>query len=216
MHWGKKGPAIYVVPTQYLVKQVIDEANKLGLDVTDNYNSPEFLRGKAILVINIHTLINGKSVFGLRETDNIPIGSVLIDDVHACLETTNQQFTIRIARDTDLYESLMKIFKRSLKQQSESMWLNLEDNEPASMLLPYWCWQDNISEINRLLHNHRDDEELLFKSALINESLNNCHCVCTNRWREISPKSIPVSYTHLYLKRLPISWNIFFFEIFST
>lgn len=189
----KKGPAIYVVPTQYLVKQVIDEANKLGLDVTDNYNSPEFLRGKAILVINIHTLINGKSVFGLRETDNIPIGSVLIDDVHACLETTNQQFTIRIARDTDLYESLMKIFKRSLKQQSESMWLNLEDNEPASMLLPYWCWQDNISEINRLLHNHRDDEELLFKYALINESLNNCNCVCTNRWIEISPKSIPIN-----------------------
>lgn len=44
-------------------------------------------RGKVILVINIHTLVNGKCKFGMRDYNNVEFKSVIIDDVHACIAT---------------------------------------------------------------------------------------------------------------------------------
>ncbi|WP_446921209.1 DEAD/DEAH box helicase, partial [Klebsiella pneumoniae] len=76
----KKGPAVYVVPDNYLVKQVIDEGNKLGIGVTNDEESMGFLTGKDILVINIYKLINGRSKFGVGdEGKKISIGSIIID-----------------------------------------------------------------------------------------------------------------------------------------
>ena len=45
------GPAVYVAPDPYLVGQVVEEAKKLGLEVTTNKDSPRFLKGKAVLVV---------------------------------------------------------------------------------------------------------------------------------------------------------------------
>ncbi len=59
-----KGPAVYVVPDSYLVKQVQAEAVLLGIETTIDDRSIRFKRGKAILIINVHKLFNGKSVFG--------------------------------------------------------------------------------------------------------------------------------------------------------
>lgn len=63
----KKSPAVYVVPDNFLIQQVINEAKLLGIAVTDDVSSINFRRGKEILVCNIHKLINGKSVFGVNE-----------------------------------------------------------------------------------------------------------------------------------------------------
>lgn len=188
-----KGPAVYVVPDSYLIKQVMDEAERLGLNVTDNADSVDVIRNKAILVINIQKLVNGKSIFGLRDSNNIPINSILIDDVHACISTTNNQFTLRISNNTDLYNELMPLFNEALKQQSENEWLNLTFNEPTTMLLPFWCWQDNISKIIEILHKHKNDKNLLFKYDLIKDCLPYCDCICSNSYIEITPKSIPIS-----------------------
>ena len=94
-----KGPAVYVVPDNYLVSQVVKEAKKLGVKIAESENDYNYLNRNAILVINIHKLINGKSVFGMRSTNNIQIGSIIIDDVHACIDTINQQFTISISNE---------------------------------------------------------------------------------------------------------------------
>lgn len=67
---------------------------------------------KAILVTNIHKLVNGKSIFGLRQNNNIPIGSIVIDDVHACLDTIEQQCTISIQRSDELYDQITAIFNK--------------------------------------------------------------------------------------------------------
>ena len=189
-----KGPAIYVVPSNYLVKQVINEAKKLGINATESEDSPDFLRGKSILVINIYRLINGKSIFGLRDYDNIKIGSIIIDDVHACISTTDRQFTINIKRDTELFIEILKIFKSDLKKQCESKWLDIEDNVPGTkMLVPFWSWQNNVSKVTSLLHSHRNDEELIFNYPLLADDLNLCNCVCSSEKIEISPKSIPIN-----------------------
>ncbi len=43
-------PAVYIVPDNYLVKQVEKEARALGIKTTTNLDSPGFITGKEILV----------------------------------------------------------------------------------------------------------------------------------------------------------------------
>lgn len=112
----KKGPAVYVAPDPYLVSQVIDEANKLGIKVTENEDSIDFISGDSILVINIFKLINGKSKFGVGER-KIDIGSIIIDDAHACLDSTEDQFTLRIDKETDCYTELYNLIREDLLSQ---------------------------------------------------------------------------------------------------
>lgn len=59
------GPAAYLVPDTYLVKQVMDEADQLGLAVTDNPRNHQFRAGNAILVCTFEKMVNGRTVFGL-------------------------------------------------------------------------------------------------------------------------------------------------------
>ena len=58
-------PAVYVAPDRFLTEQVIREARDLGIAVTEDERDTEFLSGRAILVVNIFKLINGRSVFGV-------------------------------------------------------------------------------------------------------------------------------------------------------
>lgn len=59
----QKGKAVYIVPDNYLTKQVIEESKKLGITCTDDVDDFSFSSGKSILVTNISTLVNGKSKF---------------------------------------------------------------------------------------------------------------------------------------------------------
>lgn len=114
----KKSPAVYICPDKYLVQQVIDSAKELGVEVTDNIDSPRFLSGKAILVINIRTLVNGKSKFGVGDEGiKLRISSIVVDDAHACLDTVESQFTIKIANSANAYMELRSIFMDGQKTQ---------------------------------------------------------------------------------------------------
>lgn len=70
-----KGPAVYVVPDKFLVTQVCNEARKLGISVTDNRDDYSYAENRSILVMPIHALVNGRSVFGMRFSNNYPFGS---------------------------------------------------------------------------------------------------------------------------------------------
>lgn len=189
-----KGPAVYVVPNDYLVNQVVNEANMLGIDTTLDPEHPDYLRKRAILVINIFKLINGRSVFGLRKNnDNLVIGSIVIDDVHAALSVTERQFQIKIPRQNELYFRLLNIFEDSLKRQCEVKYLEIkEDSEQNEMLIPYWTWQEKISQIIELLHNSREHKDIKFSWLLLKDCLHLCKCVVTNTKIEITPNSIPI------------------------
>ena len=101
------GPAVYVTPENYLIRQVVSEAGSLGIAVTENEQDPAFLSGNAILVINIWKLVNCRSVFGVgRGGANIEIGSLVIDDAQACPVTVAEQFKIRLSSLHPAYEPL--------------------------------------------------------------------------------------------------------------
>ena len=134
------------------------EAKALGIDVTEDPQDLNFRRGRTILVTNIYKLINGHSIFGVSET-NIQIGSIVIDDVHACLDTTEEQFTLKIPYNTELYSELLEIFRESLRAQSSTRLLELEHGDlNANILVPYWTWNEKLNEVRELLYEYYREE----------------------------------------------------------
>lgn len=192
-----KGPAVYVVPDNYLVAQVCEEARKLGILTATNENDYNYAEMKAVLVINVHKLVNGRSVFGMRQSRSYPIGSVLLDDVHACLDTITTQFSIHIPADHELYQKLLKIFGQSWKAYSEKAYTDIvEIHDPHKTdVLPFWIWQESQQEIYRLLREYDNDQNnfIYYSLPLISNCLSSCSCVITSRGIEIMPKGISIA-----------------------
>ena len=188
------GPAVYVAPDKYLASQVIKEASDLGVPVTTDHGNASFLQGKSILVTNIYHLINGLSVFGTIDAGiKIQLGSVLIDDAHACLSTTENQFTLVAESGHEIYKGLLTIFRDYLFDQSETKLLEIEDGaHDKEMLVPFWAWQAKSAQVAKLLTNFRQDEGIKFNWPLIKNYLEQCRCVFSGSRVEISPKCLPI------------------------
>lgn len=191
----KKGPAVYVVPDNYLLEQVVAEADKLGLETSTDPRCTRYQSGKSILVINIHKLVNGLSVFGVDDDGiKIRIGSILIDDAHACLDTVDQQFTLSIPRDSDLYDKLLHIFSGSLRTQNLAKFNEIKAQDPSAFLqVPFWTWQEYQDQVIEALVPYRQDPEFKYTYPLLKSHLLQCHCVFSSNKIEISPHFIPIS-----------------------
>lgn len=189
-----KGPAIYVVPDNYLVKQVIDEAKRLGISATVDKDDYNYSNSKSILVTSIQTIVNGHSYFGMREAVNYPIGSIIIDDVHACMDKIIDQFMIKIDAESDAYKELIALFSPSLKDYNPKNYIDVVEMKDCrkNMLVPYWEWQRQQDNIYRILmnHNNSDNSSIYFGLPLIERGLETCDCIITASKIEISPKGI--------------------------
>lgn len=194
-----KGPAVYVVPDHYLEAQVCEEAKKLGLSVVTDRDDYSYTENKAILVTTIFALINGRSVFGMRQTSNYPIGSVLLDDVHACLDTITAQFSIKIPSNHPLYKEMIELFADQWKHYNCGAYIDILENcDPTkSALIPFWMWQEKQTEIYALFSRYNTNEEknhsIYFSFPLLDESLSICDCFVTARGIEIVPEGISIS-----------------------
>jgi hypothetical protein len=189
-----RGPVLYLAPDEYLAKQAAEEAKDLGIRTANGHDDAAFLSGQAIFVTNVKKLINGLSVFGVKPGGTrIKLGSILIDDAHACLALAEEQFTVRIESKTPLYKSLLELFSDSLRQQSEAYFLDLKDGRPGSvMLVPYWSWLDKFQQVNQLLQPLASDDQLKFHYPLIRGDLQQCRAVFGTRYLEISPQVLPI------------------------
>jgi len=185
-------PAVYITPDNFLVAQVLQEAAALGIPATDNEKDPDFISGQSILVANVHKLFNGRSVFGVGES-RIAIGSIVVDDAHACLSVVHDQFTIQAKAGGAVYQQLLALFEDDLKVQSPSALMDIEAGEPSVvMALPYWAWQAKQEKVLRVLHDHRSDPELEWGWPLLNECLPLCTCIFGGKHLEIVPHFVPI------------------------
>jgi hypothetical protein len=189
-----KTPAVYVVPDNYLVQQVTIEAKSLGIEVTEDTNSYLFRTGKAILVINIQKLVNGLSVFGVGDDGaKINIGSIIIDDAHACLDKIEQQFTLTIDVASPAYKEIYSCFQSSLHDQCKSKALEIENRDPDCYLqVPFWTWKEQNTNISKILIKYKKEDDYKFIWPLIKESLLLSRCVVSSEGIEISPHCIPI------------------------
>lgn len=185
-------PAVYVTPDKFLAEQVTAEAEALGIAITEDERDPEFLTGRAILVVNVYKLINGRSVFGVGER-RIPIGAIVVDDAHACLSTASDQFTIRSTAGKPVYDSLLELFGEDLKAQSPSMFLDVKAEDPQALMpVPYWAWQSKSGDVLAILHAARATTELEWQWPLLKEVIPLCTCIFGGGKLEVAPRFIPI------------------------
>src|SRR5665213_74467 len=143
------GPAVYVAPDNYLLKQVVKEAKALGIATTEDPFDSAYASSEAILVINVWRLFGGRSVFGVgRDGVKLRIGSIVIDDAHACLATVAEQFKIALVSTHPAYAPLLALFREDLATQSVSGVKDIEAEDPhALMVVPFWSWKARQKEV---------------------------------------------------------------------
>lgn len=190
----RKGPALYLAADRYLASQALAEARALGLSCTAEPQDADFLGGRSICIATVQRLFNGRSVFGTSTTGvKIPLGSVVVDDAHACLASIREQFTISAAAGTDLYDGLLGLFSDSIELQSRAKLLELQDGDPSALArIPSWAWVEREKDLVALLHASRSEDSLLFTWDLLKDALPLCVAAVDSRRFEIAPSCVPV------------------------
>jgi replicative superfamily II helicase len=134
------GPLAYLVPDHYLAEQVRDEARMLGIAVTDDARSAVYMRGKAILVDVFARLFNWQSIFGVAGTVSKPpsvsIGTLIVDDAHACLAKAEESFRLKVPADDPVYRQILELFRSDISEQSPAGMMDLEASRYSAVQHP--------------------------------------------------------------------------------
>lgn len=189
-------PVIYLCPNNFLVEQTCEQAKQFGIKFCkpdqNNQLPSDFLDGKSILIANAQLLFNGLTKFGLRK-DSLLVDSIVLDDSHACIETINSTFTIRVDSEHKLYGELFSLFESDLEEQGEATTEEIRQGEFDSFLIvPYWAWIDKQKEVVKILVKYKGDNELLFVWDLIKDVIRNCQCIISGKSLEIAPYNNPI------------------------
>ena len=205
---NEDGPCLYICPNKFLVQQVANEATKFGIPFClfeDGSTVPnDFLDGKKILITNVKKLFNGKTIFGL-DNNSMFVGAILLDDSHACIESIENSFTIRVRKDTDdgqdnpLYRKIFDLFDEDLKTQGNGDYCEITSGDSDSIMqIPYWSWIDKSERISSLLFENIGDESINFVWPLIKNQISECQAFISSRYIEITPIAIDVSHFGSY------------------
>ena len=159
------GPALWVSPNIQLARQIVTEAAAVGIPATEDPRDPSFAAGKAICVVNAYKLFNGRSVFGV-ERSAIEIGSVVVDESHACVSTLSQQFRATFANKHPAYHAIIGIVAEDLKASDAPRFLEGNPGDPRSVMeVPFWSRDANNDAILAVLHEHREDDKFKYVYA---------------------------------------------------
>jgi len=168
----KIGPVVYLASDTYLVKQVIAEANKMGIAVVEEPSDPKFISHNAILVITFQRLVNGMSVFGVDGISRniVELGTVIVDDAHAALVIAEDQFALNIPASHEFYGEVLTLFADALKNQSESIFREIKEGSPTALLrIPFWAWQDKQSQVLELVSQFKSTDSFRFQWPLMRD-----------------------------------------------
>lgn len=178
-----RGPAVYLVPDHQLLDQVTKTASELGIAWTTDPRDAAFRQEEAILVIPAHTLYNGLSKFGVMGEGNrksTKVGTVVIDDAHACIPIIENQFSLRLPKSSAAYGPLFGLFDEALKGQSMTGYAGLVDGSGSHAVpVPYWEWQAKIDAAFPILNSVADEGDNKFVWSLLREQLALCEVALT-------------------------------------
>lgn len=191
-----EGPALYLCPTYNLVTQTCEQAKQFGIKyctINADKNIPmDFYESKSILITSVYKLFNGLSKFGIKSRSDL-IGAIVLDDSHACIDAIQKAFTVIIKNEEKGYDGLLALFENELERQGLGTLENIKLKDHDSFLLiPYWVWQEKVSEVTRLLASIQDNLNVKFAWALIKDSIRDCQCYISGSHIEISPYNNPI------------------------
>jgi len=189
-------PTLYLCANNFLANQTCTQARQFGVPFceTEADLPGEFLDGRTILITTVHKLFNGLTKFGLG-SHSIPIGSLLLDDSHACVDVIRAATTIRLQREKDkaLYEAMVGLFATELGKQGAGTFAEIRAAAHNVLLpVPYWCWIDRQAEVVALLAKHQNTKAIRFAWPLLKDGLGACHCLVSGQSIEIGPHLPPL------------------------
>ena len=197
-----RGPALYLCPNHYLANQTCRQAKQFGINVVqiEDQLPNDFLDSKAILVTVVHVLFNGLSKFRLGAKSQ-PVGTLLLDDAHACVDIIRDQFVIRIKSDQAANTALRDLFAPDLEGQGVGTYAEMVRGEYDAILpVPYWSWKEKIREVTTILADNRESNAVRFTWPLLKDNLEHCACVLSGSEVEISPTLPPLEMFGSYAK----------------
>lgn len=165
------------------------QAREFGIkNIVNDPDSAEFLTGQSILVNTVDKLFNGLSQFKLR-AQSIPVGTLLLDDAHACADSIREAFTISLPRTHDCYTPILDLFNDELEVQGPGTLAEIRNgNFEALLPIPYWAWHQKYQDVTRFLAKRLEDNRIKFPWALIKDELAECQCVISGGGVEIAPR----------------------------
>jgi replicative superfamily II helicase len=190
------GSALYLCPNKFLVDQTCLQAQRFGIPVTNGNTVDDlpqaFLNGKEIYVCTIQKLFNGLTKFGLK-AESIPLGTVMMDDCHACIDSIKQACSITLKAGTTAYNELLRLFASDLRDQGAGTFNDIQAGEYDALLPgPYWAWIDRRDEATTILGRNRQDDSIKFVWPVLRNMLDKRCCVVSGSWMEISPYVSPL------------------------
>jgi len=191
-----EGPCLYICPNIYLAEQVREEAKKFGIpicEISSQNDLPEdFIIGNKILITHVQKVFNGRTIFGLGN-QSVKVGSVILDDSHACIDSIKSALTIKVGKNHALYKIAITLFEDDIKEQGEGSFLEIQSGDYNTMLpIPYWSWYEKRDEITKAIIKSKDDNKVKFVWPVIKDHIANCQAFISGETLEISPTLMPI------------------------
>lgn len=190
----KTGPVSYLCPNNFLIEQTCEQAKQFGIATctADPELPDEFHDGRSILVTSVQKLFNGLTKFGLHKK-SINVGTLLMDDAHACADAIRASCRIRLPHDDPAYDELMTLFATDLEQQGIGSYADITNKQHDAILpVPYWAWISRESDVARILSKGFARDTIKFAWPLIKDMLAQCQCVVSGDAIEIEPYIPPL------------------------
>lgn len=188
------GPAVYLVPHKYLIKQVVDEAKGACVPVTEDIDSIEFVSQRAILVTTYHKVFNGFSVFGVEgiKDGRVCPGVIVLDDVHSSVPILKSQFSLRITNGCVLYEKVFHMFEEELKAQNKKAYNEIVSGDQERIIpIPFVAIQEKSEYLTDVIGEQVSegavDDSFVFSWNLVADVLRYCSITVAASCIEIRP-----------------------------
>ncbi len=195
---SKESPCLYICPNKYLVKQVCSEADKFGIPFCTFDEGTEipndFLSGSKVLITHVQKVFNGRSIFGIGN-NYAKVGTVLLDDSHACIDTIKSAFTISISKtaSSEIYSKILTLFEDDMVEQGEGSLLDIQAGDYNTfMAVPYWNWDNKKTEVLKILSAAQEDKQIYYAWPLIRDQIRNYCCYISGTKIEIAPYNIDI------------------------
>lgn len=190
-----KGPALYLCPDTFLIEQTIEQAKQFGIATcqADPELPDDFLNSEKILITSVQKLFNGLTKFGLNRK-SVNVGTLLMDDAHACSDTIREACRIRIPKDEPAYDAIKTLFASDLEQQGVGTFADVSNGKRDALLqVPYWAWIERTADVANILAAHTERKSVKFSWPLLKDILESCQCVVSGVAIEIEPRIPPLT-----------------------
>jgi replicative superfamily II helicase len=192
---ASNGPVLYMCPDNFLIDQTCEQARQFGIPTckADPDLPVDFLNSEKILVTSVQKLFNGLTRFGLHRK-SINVGTLLMDDAHACADKIREQCRMRIPSSEEAYSALKTLFAEDLEQQGVGTYADIcNEKRDALLPVPYWAWIGRESEVASILSSNAQRESIKYAWPLLKDILSQCQCVISGAALEIEPYIPPLT-----------------------